>query len=123
MERFVLTEKGKNNMGIYMPNIEKPKQCAGCQFEVIDTTGYPRCVVMRKMVVDGNLFNRCPLVEIPTPHGRLIDANKLEAMMYHEAFEIDSDMQKWDSGCWIRYKVFENCMNRLLPDTILETEE
>lgn len=63
------------------------------------------------------------VLEIPTPHGRLIDANKLEAMMYHEAFEIDSDMQKWDSGCWIRYKVFENCMNRLLPDTILGTEE
>lgn len=63
------------------------------------------------------------VVEIPTPHGRLIDANKLEAMMYHEAFETDSDMQKWDSGCWIRYKVFENCMNRLLPDTIIEAEE
>ena len=61
-------------------------------------------------------------IQIPTPHGRLIDANKLEAMMYQEAFEIDSDMQKWDSGCWIRYKVFENCMNRLLPDTILEAE-
>ena len=63
------------------------------------------------------------VIQIPTPHGRLIDANKLEAMMYHEAFEIDSDMQKWDSGCWIRYKVFENCMNRLLPDTIMEAEE
>lgn len=62
-------------------------------------------------------------IQIPTPHGRLIDANKLEAMMYREAFETDSDMQKWDSGCWIRYKVFENCMNRLLPDTILEAEE
>ena len=29
--------------------------------------------------------------------------------MYHEAFEVDSDMQKWESGCWIRYKMFENC--------------
>jgi hypothetical protein len=28
--------------------------------------------------------------------------------MYHEAFEMDSDMQKWDSGCWIRYKMFED---------------
>lgn len=61
-------------------------------------------------------------IQIPKGHGRLIDANKLEAMMYHEAFEIDSDLQKWDSGCWIRYKVFENCMNKLLPDTILEAE-
>lgn len=30
--------------------------------------------------------------------------------MYHEAFEVDTDMQKWDGGCWIRYKMFENCV-------------
>lgn len=41
---------------------------------------------------------------------RLIDADKLSADMYHEAFEKDSDMQKWDSGCWIRYKMFENVL-------------
>lgn len=42
---------------------------------------------------------------------RLIDANKLEADMYHNAFEIDTDLQKWDSGCWIRYKMFENVID------------
>ena len=41
---------------------------------------------------------------------RYIDAEKLKQEMYHEAFETDSDMQKWDSGCWIRYKMFENCI-------------
>lgn len=39
---------------------------------------------------------------------RLIDADRLEGEMYHNAFEIDTDLQKWDSGCWIRYKMFEN---------------
>lgn len=39
---------------------------------------------------------------------RLIDADKLKSEMYHNAFEIDTDLQKWDSGCWIRYKMFEN---------------
>lgn len=38
---------------------------------------------------------------------RLIDADALRARMYHDAFETDSNMQKWDSGCWIRYKMFE----------------
>lgn len=38
---------------------------------------------------------------------RMIDADALNAKMYHDAFETDSDMQKWDSGCWIRYKMFE----------------
>ena len=39
---------------------------------------------------------------------RLIDADALNDSMYHEAFEKDSKLQKWDSGCWIRYKMFEN---------------
>ena len=41
---------------------------------------------------------------------RLIDADALNAAMYHEAFETDTDMQKWDSGCWIRYKMFEQAI-------------
>ena len=41
---------------------------------------------------------------------RLIDADEFENRMYHEAFERDSDMQKWDSGCWIRYRLFEEVL-------------
>lgn len=44
---------------------------------------------------------------------RLIDADALREKMYHEAFETDSDMQKWDSGCWIRYKMFENSIDSM----------
>ena len=42
---------------------------------------------------------------------RLIDADALIERMYHDAFETDTDMQKWDSGCWIRYKMFENAID------------
>ena len=42
---------------------------------------------------------------------RLIDADALIERMYHDAFETDTDMQKWDSGCWIRYKLFENAID------------
>ena len=41
----------------------------------------------------------------------LIDRNVLRAKMYQEAFESDTDMQKWDSGCWIRYKLFEKVVD------------
>lgn len=41
---------------------------------------------------------------------RLIDKDALNERMYHDAFETDSDMQKWDGGCWIRYKMFENAI-------------
>ena len=52
---------------------------------------------------------------------RYIDADALRARMYREAFETDTDMQKWDSGCWIRYKLFENCIDSaptLSPDDL-----
>lgn len=48
---------------------------------------------------------------------RLIDADALNDAMYHEAFENDASynesnpMAKWDSGLWIRYKLFENTIN------------
>ena len=47
---------------------------------------------------------------------RLIDADALCDAMYHEAFENDASynesnpMAKWDSGLWIRYKMFENAI-------------
>lgn len=43
---------------------------------------------------------------------RLIDADKLVSDMYHNAFEIDTNLQKWDSGCWIRYKMFEKVLDK-----------
>lgn len=59
-------------------------------------------------------------VPVP-PHGRLIDADALRRAMYHEAFETDSPMQKWDSGCWIRYKMFESLEEN--APTIIKAEE
>ena len=41
---------------------------------------------------------------------RQIDADDFGNRMYHEAFENDTDLRKWDSGCWIRYKLFENVL-------------
>ena len=58
--------------------------------------------------------------KLPKGHGRLIDADELNRIIYHKSFELDSDMQKWDSGCWIRYKMFENSMEEML--TIIEAD-
>lgn len=44
-----------------------------------------------------------------------ISRSALRSQMYHEAFETDTDMQKWDGGCWIRYKLFENCIESAPP--------
>ena len=47
------------------------------------------------------------------PMSDLISREDLKRRMYHEAFETDSDLQKWDSGCWIRYKLFENVIDTI----------
>lgn len=49
---------------IAIPNMDMSKSCTECPLEVIGISGYPRCVIVQEMVVDGNLFNRCPLIEI-----------------------------------------------------------
>lgn len=41
---------------------------------------------------------------------RLIDADDFGNRMYHETFEKDSEDQRWDSGCWMRYKLFERVL-------------
>lgn len=53
----------------------------------------------------------------------LVDVGVLRRAMYEEAFEKDSDMQKWDSGCWIRYKLFENVLERIPKITIKSEQE
>lgn len=46
-----------------------------------------------------------------------ISKELLESRMYREAFETDSNMQKWDSGCWIRYKLFEKILDAMPIET------
>lgn len=48
-----------------------------------------------------------------------IDSDELSIAMYRAAFEQDTDLQKWDSGCWIRYKLFE----QVLLDVVKCTKE
>lgn len=50
---------------------------------------------------------------------RYVDYDELMNVMYYEAFENDDSynevnpMAKWDSGLWIRYKLFENVMDKI----------
>ena len=72
------------------------------------------------IIVKQTYWEETEAIEIPD-HGRLIDADALRQAMYHQAFETDSPMQKWNSGCWIRYKMFEQ-MEESAP-TIIPAEE
>lgn len=43
----------------------------------------------------------------------LISKEDFRDRMYREAFEADSELQKWDSGCWVRYKLFEKILDEM----------
>ena len=49
-----------------------------------------------------------------------IDVDVFRRDMYYETFTKDTDMQRWDSGCWIRYKLFENVLEQQLIADVRE---
>ena len=51
---------------------------------------------------------------------RYIDADALSGAMYHEAFETDTELQRWDSGCWIRYKLFQDILKQQPTADVVE---
>lgn len=72
-------------MGVYIKGMEMPKHCYDCIFYLnrYDEDGewLPSICVTTQLISEaGCTLNRasyCPLVEIPEPHGRLIDADAL----------------------------------------------
>ena len=58
---------------------------------------------------------------LPKGHGDLVDIKQLDRQMYHMTFEMDTELQKWDSGCWIRYKLYENIRDAI--PTIIEADK
>ena len=68
-------------MSIYIKNAETPKRCAECTFETLASDDMHYCTVEDILTEDYRDYCRlplCPLNEVPEPHGRLIDADKLK---------------------------------------------
>ena len=77
-------------MGVYIKGMEMPTSCRACLYSRTDIRNVDWCVLTEK-----DLPCDCPLVPVP-PHGRLIDADALEALF-------------WDGQCYftenIKYKI------------------
>ena len=91
-------------MSVLIKGMKIPPSCYMCDMQ--ELSGAVGC----KHAYDTNNSEwgralNCPLIELPD-HGDLIDRDALNKAMYHDAFETDSDLQKWESGCWIRYRMF-----------------
>lgn len=69
-------------MGVYIKGLEMPKFCKNCRF-CVNMNEYPflACFITQKGIpFDTDKMGNCPLVEIKTPHGRIIDADKIEVI-------------------------------------------
>ena len=71
-------------MSVLIKGMEMPKNCDSCRIMVLEDTncvpelfcGCP-IVFMAHPQGEDHRPDYCPLVEVPTPHGRLIDADAL----------------------------------------------
>lgn len=112
-------------MSVLIKDMKMPKACCECGFNHCSQSrdddtcellnkGIPQLFVLADRLPD------CPLVEVPTPHGRLIDAGELEDKLdawTRENFSF-SDRYQYNLEGMIRASDFAMA----LP-TIIEAEE
>ena len=79
----------------YIVPREKPK-CYNCPFRTLDYCGLlieHDCVTVN--VNEMTVSKYCPLVEIPTPHGRLVDIKSVEDRKFTT---VDNEYERWWNG-------------------------
>ena len=98
-------------MSILIKGIKKPKSCESCPFE-----DFGGCMFRVKQ-------SECPLVEVPAPHGRLVDADWIREALIHtlEALKKNPKMDRQEMHLIAAFST----LGRMLEDapTIIEAEE
>lgn len=100
-------------MGVYIPNMKKPKDCEVCPFFILDGAvtddnkwvSYSVCDLLGKTIGDADMLNDCPLIEIAEPTETIIhDIRKLIAFIeprmiiastYAEQIERAEEVKNW----------------------------
>lgn len=72
-------------MSVIVKDMKLPKSCCECniRYEMF-------CPLLHRFIADEGRRHNCPLGDVPTPHGRLIDADALL-----------KDARKWVDAYWI----------------------
>ena len=114
-------------MGVYVKGMEMPSMCAECDFmgglimpDNIYTCDCPVDVIkgcnITRAVEEDCKHPDCPLVEVPTPHGRLIDADRLDK---HILYAPIAGVITGDGPFWTNI-VYEKHINS--TPTVIEAE-
>ena len=102
-------------MSILIKGIDMPKSCRTCPLNSAPPNG---CLIWTiNDIRKDKRNNDCPLVEIPTPHGRLIDGDLFEEL-------IKDSVPSWTIGVKIPTYGDMDVMDKIsIMPTILEAEE
>lgn len=88
-------------MGVYVPGMEIPSNCEKCDFLVHIGLDKYRCKRTGKEFYSWEVgwgseprirLADCPLIEVPAPHGRLIDDHEVRTRMNDD----DKQFEKWE---------------------------
>ena len=113
-------------MSVLIKGMEMPRSCGDCNFYYVDyEEGTANCLATSCYVQPHHYHkdNRdpdCPLVEVPTPHGRLIDADNLIKVLQDT---LDNYSDNYNDGKIVEKLVVETCKQYIdhCP-TIIEAE-
>ena len=79
-------------MSVIVKGMEMPKNCAYCPLSEYRNSSILDCKQIGTVGTafrDNNVLKRrhpnCPLIEVPTPHGRLIAEKTITEIRYHDA--------------------------------------
>ena len=71
-------------MSVLIKGMEMPALCQECDL-YIEGACYAKGYRDYRSIMDMSKPDDCPLIEVPTPHGRLIDVSTVEEIRFHDA--------------------------------------
>ena len=116
-------------MSILIKGMEMPKMCDYCKFHE-PFLDFAYCDLGEMDMEYKDIANcrhpDCPLIEIPTPHGRLIDADKFKAdySMKNDCTECEKELQGSSRSCEYDriYSKMDFCDWIDIAPTVIEAE-
>ena len=70
-------------MSVLIKGMRMPQNCVDCELYDLDSEQCPIYAIYKEDYSDKR-FEKCPLVEVPIPHGRLIDWNLVREDIIHQ---------------------------------------
>ena len=102
-------------MSVLVKGMEMPKTCDECSFGYEEDAAWMACipqgVSVRKESVSGICDPHCPLVEVPVPHGDLIDIDSKITVAIKDGLKVTT----------VRDLLNDKAVR--LPKTIIEAED